>query len=65
VVKRDKYELAGALADILPLRARSNGREAVRAISLENVAKCIASIYDEVSRDKRIVGPLIATRTQE
>jgi teichuronic acid biosynthesis glycosyltransferase TuaC len=50
VAGRDAGELGRQLAQVLGNRARSNGREAVAALSSEHIAKQLAGIYRSISR---------------
>lgn len=48
IAKRDPQNLGAALADILNLNCRSNGRERVHEISGESIALKIRSVYEAV-----------------
>ena len=49
IVKRDPDNIAKALVEILASPRRSNGRDHISEISLENITKQIVSVYHEIS----------------
>jgi glycosyltransferase involved in cell wall biosynthesis len=49
IVKRDPDNIAKALVELLASPRRSNGRDHLREISLENITKQIVSVYHEIS----------------
>lgn len=48
IVKRNPHEISKAIIEILGAPRRSNGREFIKKISLENITKEILKIYNEV-----------------
>jgi len=54
VVPRNPHALARALKDILSSRRRSNGRELVAHLSLQEIATQVATVYQSVTEAQRL-----------